>query len=61
LEFVKKVNNYGADLTIANNYKDDFKEAKNIYLNDEFKKVNNLLAEEKFNEAELLLKELKKN
>ena len=58
--FVKRVSNYTTKITIAQSYKDDFQDAKKIYVESKFDEANELISEEKFNAANTIFYEIEK-
>ena len=58
--FVKRANLYKAGISIPQQYQDDFKDAKEIYVKNKFEEANQLISEDKFKEADVLFKEIEK-
>lgn len=59
-KFKNRLNKFNTDLSIPNHTTEDFKIAKDKYLNIEFEKANQLMAEEQFEEAEVVFLEIQK-
>jgi tetratricopeptide (TPR) repeat protein len=58
LNFMQKVNPYNVNLSIPEQYEEDYLEAKAIFLEQQYLVVNNLMMEEKFAEAETQIKKI---
>ncbi len=59
-KFQDRLNKYNAELSIPNHTTQDFKIAKDKYLEIEFQKANQLMAEEQFEQAEAVFHEIQR-
>ncbi len=59
-KFVARANLYKANISIPQQYQDDYKDSKTIYLKNKFEEANQLISEDKFKQADGIFKEIEK-
>lgn len=59
-KFQARLKRHNAEIDIPSHYQEDYKEAKNKYLENRFEEANNLMAQENFKGSEVILKEIVK-